>query len=225
MLRKFLQTAAGSRRPGADPSPPLTAGRWRTFWHTQFTDHGLLRYAWTNFHEVAPGVYRSNHPHPARLRAYRDMGIRAVLNLRGANDSPSYLQEQQACAALGLELVSIKFTARGLPRRERLMELFAAFDSIQRPFIMHCKSGADRAGLASVLYLLDQNVPLERARYHLSTKFLHLKWTKTGVLDAFLDVYADRLAKGPIPVRHWVRDEYDPDDVRQLFARRRGMTP
>ena len=221
MLRKFLETVAGSRRPTAVSQVP--AKRCRTWWHTQITDHGFLRHAWTNFDAVAPGVFRSNHPHPARLRAYRDRGVRAVLNLRGANDSLSYLQERQACAALGLDLVSIKFTARGLPRRERLMELFAAFDALPRPFLMHCKSGADRAGLASVLYLLNQGVPLEEARRHLSGRYLHLKWTKTGVLDAFLDVYARRLETGPIPVRDWVRDEYDPDDVQRLFSSRRTL--
>ena len=221
MLRKFLETVTGSRRPAS--APLAQAGAWRTWWHTQITDHGFLRHAWTNFDEVAPGVYRSNHPHPARLRAYRDRGVRAVLNLRGANDSLSYRQEQQACAALGLDLVSIKFTARGLPRRERLMELFAAFDTLPRPFLMHCKSGADRAGLASVLYLLDQGMPLDEARRHLSRRYLHLKFTKTGVLDAFLDVYARRLEAGAIPVRDWVRDEYDPDDVQRLFASRRTL--
>ena len=223
MLRKLLDTLAGSDRRPAVRTPDATAGGWRAWWHYQLVDHGFLRYGWTNFDQVAPGVFRSNHPHEARLRAYRDRGVRAVLNLRGEGDAPSYRMEKAACAALGLELISVKFAARGAPNRDRLLDLFAAFDRIQRPFLMHCKSGADRAGLASVLYLLDQGTPLEEARRHLSPRYLHLKWTKTGIQDAFLDVYADRLRRGPIAIRDWVRDEYDPEDVRRLFAGRRTL--
>ena len=41
---------------------------------------------------------------------------------------------------------------------------------------MHCKSGADRAGLMSALYLiLNQNVPVDKAKDQLSFKYLHLK--------------------------------------------------
>ena len=220
MTRKIQETATGSRHPRT----AVPAQTWRDWWQTEFVDHGILRHAWTNADDVAPGVLRSNHPHPARLRAYRDSGVRAILNLRGANDSPSYRLEEQACAALGLDLVSIKFAARGVPRRERLLNLFDAFDTIPRPFVMHCKSGADRAGLASTIYLLDQGVPLAEARRHLSRRYLHLSWTKTGVLDAFLDVYARRLDEGPIPVRDWVRDVYDPADVQRLFDSRRSVT-
>ena len=223
MLRKILNALRGPDRAPAGHGLATAMGRRRAWWHYHLIDHGVLRYLWTNEAEIAPGVFRSNHPHESRLRAFRDRGVRAVLNLRGANDAPSYLLEREACAALGLQLISVKFAARGAPNRDRLQELFAAFDTISRPFLMHCKSGADRAGLASVLYLLDQGVPLVEARRQLSIRFLHLKWTKTGIQDAFLDLYADRLTRGPIAIRDWVRDEYDADAVRRLFAGRRTL--
>ena len=223
MLRKILDTLTGPERRRPPHSLGSAAARRRAWWHYQMIDHGVLRYLWTNEAEIAPGVWRSNHPHESRLRAFRDRGIRAVLNLRGENDGPAYLMEREACAALGLDLVSVKFAARGAPNRDRLLDLFAAFDTIARPFLMHCKSGADRAGLASVLYLLDTGVPLSEARAQLSMRYLHLKWTKTGIQDAFLDVYQDRLSRGPIAIRDWVRDEYDPDVVRTLFASRRTL--
>ena len=55
--------------------------------------------------------------------------------------------------------------------------------------VMHCKSGADRAGLMSALYLiLNQNVSVDKAKNQLSFKYLHLKHAKTGILDAFLKI-------------------------------------
>ncbi|MFZ3581854.1 tyrosine-protein phosphatase [Loktanella sp. DJP18] len=223
MLRRIVTALTGRDRPKRVYALDTPGARRRSWLYYQFVDHGFLRYRWTNFDLVAPGVYRSNHPHATRLDAYRTRGIRAILNLRGVGEAPPYLMEVEACHALGLDLVSVKFAARNAPARAKLLELFAAFDTVQRPFVMHCKSGADRAGLASALYLLDQGAPMAEARRHLSLRYLHLKWTKTGVQDALLDLYEARLARGPITLRDWVRDEYDPDAVRALFASRRSL--
>jgi protein tyrosine/serine phosphatase len=220
MLRKFLTTFSG---PGRAHGLTDAASRRRAWWHYQMIDHGFLRYRWTNFDEVAPGVFRSNHPHESRLRAYRDKGIKAVLNLRGENDAPAYLLEKEACAALGLDLISVKFAARGAPIRDKLLELFDAFDTIQRPFLMHCKSGADRTGLAAALYLMVQEgQSLEVARRQLGLRYLHIRRTATGILDHFLDVYADRAAQSPIGIVEWIETEYDPHALSKSFAQKQA---
>ena len=42
--------------------------------------------------------------------------------------------------------------------------------------VMHCKSGADRAGLMSALYLiLNQDVSVDKAKNQLSLKYLHFE--------------------------------------------------
>ena len=47
---------------------------------------------------------------------------------------------------------------------------------------MHCKSGADRVGIASCLYLIyRQKYNVSDASKQLSFKFLHIKYAKTGV--------------------------------------------
>lgn len=205
------------------PSVDLStaSGRARAQSEVRWRDHGILRTFWTNFDSVAPGVYRSNHPDHARLIRYRDMGIKAVLNLRGTNTKAPYLLEAESCAELGLELHSISLRARDPAARDDVLGLFAAFDRIPRPFVMHCKSGADRAGMASAFYLLDQGASVSAARRHLSLRYLHLKFTRTGVQDHMLDVYENRLRDGPISIRDWVRDEYDPEALAAGFAKKR----
>ena len=47
-------------------------------------DHGLVRKAWRNLHEVDAGVWRSNQPDPAMIRRLAARGFRAILNLRGS---------------------------------------------------------------------------------------------------------------------------------------------
>ena len=191
--------------------------------YVYWSDHGMLRTFWTNFAEVAPGVYRSNQPDHGRLAKYKDMGIKAVLNLRGSPKKPHHILEVRSCEMLGLELRSVALHARMAPQTRHLLSLFEAFDTITRPFVMHCKSGADRAGLAAVLYRLDQGEPIAEARKELSFRYLHIKHSKTGIQDHFLDAYETRLKDGPISIRDWIANEYDAQALTASFAKVRRL--
>ncbi|SEN45657.1 hypothetical protein SAMN04488003_11730 [Loktanella fryxellensis] len=225
MLRRLVTTLSWGtrpRRPDDAPSiAPSVVGHVTDWWRVNMTDHGCLRWGWSNFDRVAPGVFRCNQPHPARLRRYRNYGIKGVLNLRGENRSPAFRIEKATCALLGLPLVSVSLTARTAPSRAVLLDLLDAFDTLPRPFVMHCKSGADRAGLAAALYLIDQGASLTEARRQLALRYLHLPFTRTGVLGTLLDAYAARLTEGPVTLRDWIHDEYDPAIVCARHAARR----
>ena len=222
-LRDRLTDLERHLRENTGRSIATPADRRRAWWHFQLMDHAFLRGIWTNLDQVAPGVWRANQPSPRKLARYSaDLGLRAVLNLRGDTGSSHYLFEREACRALGLELVDVKISARSLPRRDRLLDLLDAFESIPRPFLMHCKSGSDRAGLAAALYLLHiERRPVAEARAQLHWRYLHAHWTRTGILDQFLECYAADTANDPMPLRHWIEARYDRDAVRQAFERRR----
>lgn len=184
--------------------------RRRAHIYNMWFDHAVLRIFWTNFYEIAPDVFRSNQPTHKRFERLKAKGLRAVLNLRGAAGAAHYLTEQESCAQLGLDLVDINMLARHAPQRDELLKLIEAFRTIERPFVMHCKSGADRAGFASALYLLViEGRPMAEARKMLSPRYLHFRFTKTGILDHILDVYEARQARGAIGFEDWVRTEYD----------------
>lgn len=181
-------------------------------------DHAVLRTFWTNFWPVAPGVYRSNQPTHRRFEKLKAMGIRSVLNLRGAGGAAHYLVEEESCRQLGLTLVNCTLHARFAAPREDILAVIQAFREIEKPFVMHCKSGADRAGFASVLYLLViEGRSMEEARKQLGVKFLHLKKSRTGILDFILDCYEARNAQSPISFEHWVATEYDQQDMQDAF--------
>ncbi len=197
--------------------------RFLTHLHFQLADHGILRHLWHNMAEIAPGVWRSNQPDARRLAKWQAMGIRTVLSLRGTPRMSHYLFEREACARLGLTLVTTELHARKPASREALLRLFDLFRSIERPFVLHCKSGADRAGLASALYVLAfRGATVAEARQQLSFRFLHIRASATGVLDYMLDLYEARLNQGAIGIEDWIATEYDPDAVAEGFARLRG---
>ena len=187
--------------------------------HFDWLDHGILRKHWHNFAKVAPGVYRANHPDHRRFKAYAAQGIKTILNLRGAASQPHYLFEVESCAALGLTLVDIKFSARQAPSKKASRKLLTSFETIEKPFLIHCKSGADRTGLAAALYLMVvEGQPLDEARKQLSFRFLHIRRSSTGILDHFFDTYEARNAASPIAIADWIATEYDPELLTRTFA-------
>ena len=144
-------------------------GRRAAWWHFYLFDHGILRGLWTNQYEIASGVWRSNQPSKARLQKLHDMGIRTILNLRGQDKFSFYLFERESCADLGITLIDHKIYARSLVPRAQYLALFDIFDRLEKPFLLHCKSGADRAGLASALWLMHkEGVSVQDARAMLS---------------------------------------------------------
>jgi protein tyrosine/serine phosphatase len=91
------------------------------------------------------------------------------------------------------------------------------YQQIDFPMLMHCKSGADRAGLASALVILFEGGDSTRALKELSWRFGHFRGSRTGILDAFFLRYrAD--AEGRLPFLDWVRDEYDEAALKRDFV-------
>ncbi|SMX43542.1 phosphatase domain-containing protein [Actibacterium lipolyticum] len=208
---------------GNDISTPN--GRRAAFWHFQLMDHAFLRVLWTNLDEIAPGVWRSNQPSPKRLARYHKMGITNVISLRGDAPHSHFLFEQEACERLGLSLHTVAISARKLVNKKRMLALLDLFDTVERPFVMHCKSGADRAGLASALYLMHvEGKPVAEAKKQLSLRYLHLKNDSTGILDYMLDQYEQDITETPMPIREWFETRYDPKALTAGFQKLRGIS-
>lgn len=201
---------------GRDISTPRQ--RALSKFHYHLFDHAFLRIPWTNFHEIAPGVYRSNQPTHKRFEKYAAMGIKTVINLRGADGAAHYLFEEESCRELGLTLVNAKLWARSTAGPEYILGVIKALREAERPMMFHCKSGADRAGFVAAVYLIVfEGKSVDEARKMLSFKYIHLKFTKTGVQDYLLRVYKARLTKGEIGFEDWIRDEYDPLAIQSGF--------
>lgn len=228
MLTKLLARIKTAERSlgatyGTDISTPRA--RRHAFWHFQLLDHAILRALWSNCHEIAPGVWRANHPSPARLRTYHAMGITTILSLRGANGQSPYLFEKETCDALGIRLFNLAFSARNLAPRSVFLALLDKFEQVERPFLMHCKSGADRAGLASVLYLLHMtDTPIALAKKQLSLRYLHIRASSTGVLDHMIDAYQADNAARKTPIRDWIEQRYDPDALSAEYHAKRAKS-
>jgi protein tyrosine/serine phosphatase len=193
-------------------------GRATAWIDSLFIDHAVLRLVWSNLAPVIPGkIYRCNHPTPARLRRMtRRLGLKTLINLRGKTQSGSDALSRETARRLGLDFHDMAFESRGAPQRERILRLHAIYSAMPTPAVMHCKSGADRAGLASGLMIMFAGGTTSQALGQLSWRFGHIKQAKTGILDAFFLRY-QREAEGRKPFLDWIRQDYDEAALRRDF--------
>ena len=227
MLKKsydFIKMLDSKLRRAFGKDLETPSGRFWAGVHYHLFDHAFLRVFWTNHKEIAPGVFRSNQPTESRFRAYHANGLRSVLNLRGWDVYAHYQYEERICKELGMRLENIKLQARNAPSREGLNAVADCLNKLEKPFLFHCKSGADRAGLVSAMYLMiHEGASVTEAMKQLSFKHMHVDFTATGVLDYFLWTYAERLKEGEIAFLDWVNNEYDAETLQAAFDKRRPL--
>lgn len=131
-----------------------------------------------NFHAVVPGeVYRSAQITAGSLRRYHDrVGVRSVINLRGADPGAAwYTEEVDAARELGIAHYDFPMSDRAVLTRDDAARLVALMRAAPKPLLIHCRAGADRTGLASALYLaLIAGAGEQRAERQLSIRYGHI---------------------------------------------------
>lgn len=196
-----------------------TEGRRRARYELTWGDHGFLRARFRNLHQISPEMYRANQPSPEHIARYaQELGLKTIINLRGKSPKGYYLLEREACAAHGIELVDFQVFSRDTPTKDAIFGARGLFSTIAYPALMHCKSGADRAGLASVLYMhFRQGLPIREAKEQLSFKYLHIRAGKTGILDFVFDRYLEQGEPKGLTFSDWVETDYDREALKTLF--------
>ncbi len=173
-----------------------------------------------NFGVVDAGlVFRSAQPVGDWAALIRSHRIATVLDLRGGSEADAwYRAEVEASRSLGFAFFDLPMAATARPSRRQLLQAIDLLGRCEYPLLIHCKSGSDRTGLVSGLYLMARKgVPPERAEAAFSAYYGHVPLLGTRRLhEPFLE-YADylrdrRLAHTPGRLRAWVAAEYRADD-------------
>lgn len=193
-------------------------GRALAWVDSLFIDHAILRLPFSNLATVVPGkLYRCNHPTPMRIRRLtRQLGLTTLINLRGVTGSGSYHLSRDAAEKAGLAVYDLSLESRGAPHRDRILRLREIYRAMPGPGLLHCKSGADRAGLAAGLCVLFEGGSAADALRQLSWRFGHIKQARTGILDAFFLRY-QREGEGRKPFLDWLDQDYDEVALRRDF--------
>ena len=186
---------------------------------SSLSDHGILRVFWSSWEELPGKMYRSNQPFPYQIKNFvKKYKIKSIINLRGKRYCSSYFLERDYCVDNGIKLYDYPISSRDMPSKEKILNFFSLINKVEYPALIHCKSGADRVGLASCLYLIGKrNFSTKEASRQLSLKHLHIKYAKTGILDYFFESAIKNRKNSPIEFINWVKNEYNQEELKSSF--------
>ncbi len=172
-------------------------------------------------------VIRSAQPTSKLPQWVRDFHLKSILNLRGGSPADWWYEaEVRSAREGGLSFYDLPLSATRRPARIELLRLIDVLRQCPYPLLIHCKSGADRTGLASALYLmLQRGEAPEQAERSFSIEFGHIPLGGTEHLHEPLDEYAawlkaSRLPHTPERFRDWVKNDYfaaDPPSDPPLY--------
>jgi protein tyrosine phosphatase (PTP) superfamily phosphohydrolase (DUF442 family) len=146
------------------------------------------------------------------------LGVASILNLRGGTPNDRfYAQEVDLSRRRGIDFYDFPMSATKTPTRRELLILLDLFERCRYPLLIHCKSGSDRTGLVSGLYLLAKaGKPPAEAMRSFSLHYGHIPLLGTGRLhEPFLEYERWLTRRGldhsPGRLRAWVESEYQAD--------------
>ncbi|WP_420391329.1 fused DSP-PTPase phosphatase/NAD kinase-like protein [Acuticoccus sp.] len=203
--------------------PIASAADRRAAWASlMLADHGVLRLLYRNRHRVTDRLWRSAQPSPGDIAWAARAGIATVLSVRAEGFGGDPL-EREACRRQGLAFERLVLQSRAAPTREALTVAIALMPRLATPVLVHCKSGADRAGLATALWLIVvEGRTVAEAKRQLALRYGHVRRARTGILDAFLDDYAATGEARGIAFADWVRTVYDRQALKARFRSSRA---
>lgn len=169
---------------------------------------------------VDPGrVIRSAQPTARLGEMIRDYKLASILNLRGGSPADSfYANEVRVADEAGVRFYDLPLSATRRPKRRELLMVIDILSKCDYPLLIHCKSGADRTGLASALYkLMILGQPPEQALEAFTITHSHIPLFGTQRLHDPINEYAAWLAQHglshtPERFRDWVKNDYKADD-------------
>lgn len=113
--------------------------------------------------QVDEHLYRGGQPSNKELKALQTVGVKAVIDLRGASERSK--REEQAVEALGMKYYSVPLRPMAAPSDKQVALLLSLIgDSNNWPVFIHCERGKDRTGTVVACYrIAHDGWPNERA--------------------------------------------------------------
>ncbi len=109
-----------------------------------------------NFHQVNENLYRGAQPERGGVKKLSELGIKTIINLRGASEDTR--GEQDEAESSGMRYFNIPMSALGRPTDEQVEQAMAVIANRENwPVFVHCQRGADRTGVIIAVYRISRD--------------------------------------------------------------------
>lgn len=221
----------------SEPSPPSPKRRVRRYFVRSAAGFSLVAsivlgsfllkpFYGSNLGIVDVGrVIRSAQPTTGLKDMIRDHKLASILNLRGGSPRDWYYSNEVSVAKeSGVDFYDLSMSATKRPKRADLLRLIDVMNRCKYPLLIHCKSGADRTGLATAIYrMVGLKEPPEKAAEAFTIYHSHVPLFGTQRLHEPIDEYAAWLSQNGLPhtpdrFHDWVMNMYQADDPAVDFS-------
>jgi protein tyrosine/serine phosphatase len=140
-----------------------------------------------NFYRVNEHLYRGGQPHPGGIKKLGDLGVKAIVNLRGEDDF-SRAEEKEAAAA-HIRYFKVPMAGIGRPTDAEISKVMAIVDNTENwPVFIHCKHGSDRTGTVVACYRISHD-HWDGQRATAEAKKFGMSWVEVGMRGYIADYY------------------------------------
>src|SRR4030095_6173188 len=109
-----------------------------------------------NFQQVNDKLYRGGQPKTGGLQRLKQLGVKAVINLRDDDDRAR--NEGVEVQSAGLRDFNITVPSFGQPADSAVDQALALIEAADnQPVFVHCHRGADRTGVIIAIYRIEQD--------------------------------------------------------------------
>ncbi len=143
-----------------------------------------------NFQQVNSQLYRGAQPKPDGLRKLKAIGVKTIINLRGADDHTRAEGEEARTLGLTYYIVSLPEFSR--PKDEEVQRVLDIINAPEnQPVFVHCRRGEDRTGTIIACYRITHD-GWNAADAKKEAKTRGMSWTQIGMKNYIDDFYKRR---------------------------------
>ncbi len=110
--------------------------------------------------------------------AVKKYQIKTIFNLQGNRPGYEWFDNEQKVAAnLNVKNYNYDFASESIPNSDRFQSFMQNLANAERPILIHCRSGSDRTGEMTAVYMMKyMGTTKEQALEQLTQKYWHLSF-------------------------------------------------
>lgn len=142
-----------------------------------------------NFAQVSRNFYRGAQPSETGVRELASMGVKTIIDLRGADKNS--LREKAWAQKAGIKFIAADLSNWFKPSAADIEKIIEDIDAAEnQPVFVHCKRGADRTGTVVAVYRISHDGWTAKQANEEAKKF-GFGWWQFWMKDYIEDYYRD----------------------------------